>query len=915
MKLLASFNIILITAVLMIETVLSQGKVYLVLASDTAIWDAMDVSKYHCTYNLDLYTAVNSNTSVVMSEAFRNQITDSYGGKFKMTWYMMAGNIFRHATNNNVPINNTMTLYLMKKYFGDKVELWNDELSLHYHTFFWSDYDGDGKYWWNQSQTFMESKDDFDFTLAQFLLDENVFPVSFRSGWYYMDNDWQNYLNEILPYSLHNEYPNVHTDVTEPIDNNYDWSQSSSEFVPFHPSTNNYQLPGNGKGWNVRAKYMGSTTQQMMNNIFSEANQGTDQLVCLWSHLPDQNFMNEIQLVNNLAHQAEINYPNVEFKYCTAIEAYQLWLQSNDSAKPTLQLTEEINGSEYKFLISTDEEIFQAQPFVAVKDKYERYFIADCELIGQNTWRTVSSYPMSDIGKVGAAVTDTVGNLSTSFIKYLPDDLFIDNSNQQYQELYGNWIPSTTTAWGLDSRIANLNHGDSAKVRWNLDVEQSGLSNVFIQFPEIDNPVDTVKIEFYRNDQIEDTILFTYTNEFNKWIYIATLDLDISQNNYLEMSCKNFNQTVRTMAMDVIKLTGYIRDRQLITDKEFIDAGETSIEDTLQFNIELGNIGIYDLMVNEVYSISGNVESITSLPTIISGMDKFELPLIFIPDQLGIVEDTIVIISDDPINPIKRIPFTVLVENYFVIIDNEDSENYFETGTWATSVAQAYGSSSRYAYIQSTPNGPTATFTFRLNKSGNYDIFEIIPLTTNSANNALYKIIVGATTIDSFYLDQNEGSGSWENIGRFYLPADSSISIKVIDSGESSSGPVIRADAFKVLLYEESPINVDEDNFISVNEYELAQNYPNPFNPVTRIKYTIPNGTLSGVEGSKVQLKVYDVLGNEVATLVDEFKSAGLYEVEFNGHSDDGQNLSSGIYFYRLKAGSFVETKKMILLK
>ena len=104
-------------------------------------------------------------------------------------------------------------------------------------------------------------------------------------------------------------------------------------------------------------------------------------------------------------------------------------------------------------------------------------------------------------------------------------------------------------------------------------------------------------------------------------------------------------------------------------------------------------------------------------------------------------------------------------------------------------------------------------------------------------------------------------------------------------------------------------------NNIIPEQYLLSQNYPNPFNPATRIKFTIPNVTLSGVEGSRVQLKIYDVLGNEVATLVDEYKPAGIYEVEFNGHSDEGQNLSSGIYFYRLEAGSFVETRKMIYLK
>jgi len=101
---------------------------------------------------------------------------------------------------------------------------------------------------------------------------------------------------------------------------------------------------------------------------------------------------------------------------------------------------------------------------------------------------------------------------------------------------------------------------------------------------------------------------------------------------------------------------------------------------------------------------------------------------------------------------------------------------------------------------------------------------------------------------------------------------------------------------------------------ISVNQLTLNQNYPNPFNPSTTIRYTTPNVTLSGVEGSRVQLKVFDVLGNEVATLVDEYKPAGSYEVEFNTSTINHQT-SSGVYFYQLRAGSFVQTKKMILIK
>jgi len=85
--------------------------------------------------------------------------------------------------------------------------------------------------------------------------------------------------------------------------------------------------------------------------------------------------------------------------------------------------------------------------------------------------------------------------------------------------------------------------------------------------------------------------------------------------------------------------------------------------------------------------------------------------------------------------------------------------------------------------------------------------------------------------------------------------------------------------------------------------YSLSQNYPNPFNPVTKINYELPK---SGF----VTLKIYDILGKEVATLVDETKNAGLYTVEF-----DGSQFSSGTYFYRLESNGFVSTKKMMLIK
>lgn len=123
-----------------------------------------------------------------------------------------------------------------------------------------------------------------------------------------------------------------------------------------------------------------------------------------------------------------------------------------------------------------------------------------------------------------------------------------------------------------------------------------------------------------------------------------------------------------------------------------------------------------------------------------------------------------------------------------------------------------------------------------------------------------------------------------------------------IDFADSLHGIAVSQNGY-IFIYKPEPTSVDDNANEVLKNFCLFQNYPNPFNPSTKIKYQIPSS-------SKVILKVYDVLGNEIATLVDEFRNAGRYEVTF-----DATNLSSGIYFYRLQAGNFIETKKMLLLR
>jgi hypothetical protein len=105
-----------------------------------------------------------------------------------------------------------------------------------------------------------------------------------------------------------------------------------------------------------------------------------------------------------------------------------------------------------------------------------------------------------------------------------------------------------------------------------------------------------------------------------------------------------------------------------------------------------------------------------------------------------------------------------------------------------------------------------------------------------------------------------------------------------------------------IYLYQIGILDNIKNNY-KTNKYYLSQNYPNPFNPSTKISFIIPNSSL-------VTLKVFDILGNVVATLVDDYRKAGIYSTEFQAH-----NLASGIYFYQLKADKYIQRKKMVILK
>jgi hypothetical protein len=234
-------------------------------------------------------------------------------------------------------------------------------------------------------------------------------------------------------------------------------------------------------------------------------------------------------------------------------------------------------------------------------------------------------------------------------------------------------------------------------------------------------------------------------------------------------------------------------------------------------------------------------------------------------------------------------------------------------------------------------NGPTTGYVGAnynaVISAGNIDLWLILPRLTGGtlAGDSLYfysRSPLNSAFADSirvmYSVSDSSYTGTWTELGRFKVNTDSSGSFNpwvrkgfrapvasvngrfairycVADGGiNGSNSDYIGIDA---LTIERGSVGIQPISTETPSSYSVSQNYPNPFNPTTKINFALPKSGL-------VTLKVYDMLGKEVATLVNEVKNVGTYSVDFNAST-----LSSGIYFYKVSVNGFSEVKKMMLIK
>jgi hypothetical protein len=185
-------------------------------------------------------------------------------------------------------------------------------------------------------------------------------------------------------------------------------------------------------------------------------------------------------------------------------------------------------------------------------------------------------------------------------------------------------------------------------------------------------------------------------------------------------------------------------------------------------------------------------------------------------------------------------------------------------------------------------NNIVGNMDFGLSGSG-----ELIRLFDSQAN------IIDSLTYGDKLPWATEADGNGATLELLHPGLDNSIAINWSASNNHGSPGKINSVFTEVL---------QNENSILPSEFLLEQNYPNPFNPSTTISYSIPQN--GGFESSIVTLKIYDILGREIKTLVNEKQSAGNYQVQF-----DATKLTSGVYIYKLQSGKFIDSKKMLLLR
>jgi hypothetical protein len=361
----------------------------------------------------------------------------------------------------------------------------------------------------------------------------------------------------------------------------------------------------------------------------------------------------------------------------------------------------------------------------------------------------------------------------------------------------------------------------------------------------------------------------------------------------------------------------YVAPNKTVLDKEQYLAGDNGNLKVYFKNkglMNAQNVKIELTSQSPLINIQTNSFSYPSVNTFATDSISFPFTVAGNAPNNGAIKATLKIKQNDTNTVYIKDIYVVVGGGNILLLDSAENgiSRWTAAGGWGVTTSQFYSPSNCFA------DSPTGNYTNTTTRS----------LTlTNSINVSASPVLILSywykhtiDTLDNAYVEVSPDNGTTWQSAKFYNKTVSTWTKEVIDITDLAGGSAsmklrfslvsngtivadgIYIDNIKLTSYNSTPTGITVNNEIP-GQFSLSQNYPNPFNPVTVINYSIP-------AGNNVTLKVYNIIGKEVMTLVNERQNAGNYSVTF-----DGGSLSSGMYYYKMESGNFMDTKKMILIK
>ncbi len=346
----------------------TEPRVYVVIAVDTEADDDHPEGVYPPVISVASFQP-GGQISHVMDAAFRNGHTDSLGHPFKMTWFVEMDNFVNQGQLAGGTPADYLTIYnQLLDHWGTEIAAHGDEIAYHHHFMHWN-----GEKWlWTTNLTGYESHNE---ALDAMILKAGFFPASFRSGWLWSSNQSQAWIEQWFP-GDYSSAPGWES-----------WERAPTSWVPYHPSSSDYQVPGNMAHWIARCD--GEPLEGNINSAFAEAATGGGPVIyCYFTH-NSVAMDNLVDDAHAMLGTASTTY-TVPFVYATAQEALQAVAGYSDATAPTLTVEEGSGeGGNRVFIVRSDESVWNGRPYVAARyvagdEEIYRHTVA--EPTGTNEW-------------------------------------------------------------------------------------------------------------------------------------------------------------------------------------------------------------------------------------------------------------------------------------------------------------------------------------------------------------------------------------------------------------------------------------------------------------------------------------------------------------------------------------------------